>query len=444
MEVLVALFWHFVAYFHSWKGSAALVIAAVLIYKLRPRWQKKSKSNTKAILPLRRYDCEGSSRLESLRSLDGDDQSASVKGLLVYPLKSCKGIEVPIARVDKTGFRFDRLFSFAECKGGNWRIITQREYSKLALIETELWLPDSSHAEQYEKSSGEKKSCATEMRTAPSNVTKQETGHDGEPTPSGHSHAIDRVRDVRANGGFLLVRFAFEDDVTTLRVPLCPTPERAAAKKYRPENLSVWIDTPKAIDVTSEIKSSDVERLQRFLGVKHSLGLFRMDESNLRTITRSLPKDLPDEHFEVGLADAFPVHLINIASVRELNMSMDPQIEIKNLDVGRFRANIIVSAPAYEEDSWKRVCIGNTIYHVACRTARCPLANVDQETGVMARHEPLRTLKRTRVVDEGAKPHAVLGLSMIPLGRLGKASICVEDQVEVMKTGEHFYEKMFK
>ncbi|KXT01609.1 hypothetical protein AC578_8019 [Pseudocercospora eumusae] len=407
MELLIALFWHFVAYFHSWKGSTALVIAAVLIHKFRPRWQKKSEANTNAILPLRRYDCEGGSRLESIRSVDEDDRAASVEALFVYPLKSCKGIEVPIARVGKTGFKFDRLFSFAERKDGRWGIITQREYPKLALIETELWL--------------------------------SECNEDLSPSPP-----IDRVRDVRANGGFLLVRFAFEDTVTTLRVPLCPTLERAAAKKYRPENLSVWLDTPKAIDVTSEIRSSEVEMLRRFLGMKHSLGLFRMDESNLRTITRSLPKDLPDEHFEVGLADAFPVHLINIASVRELDMSMESQIETEALDVGRFRANIIVSAPAYEEDSWKRVRIGNTIYHAACRTARCPLANVDQDTGVMARHEPLRTLKRTRVVDEGAKPHAVLGLSMIPLGRLGKASVCVGDQVEVMEMGEHFYEKMFK
>ncbi|KXT08573.1 hypothetical protein AC579_10425 [Pseudocercospora musae] len=435
MEVLVALYWHFVAYFRSWKGSTALVIAAVVMYKFRARWPKKSQSNTKAILPRRRCDCEGSSRVQSIRGADEQDQSASVTGLFVYPLKSCEGIQVPMASVEKTGFKFDRLFSFAECKDdGNWGVITQREYPKLALIETEIWLPDSHHGQRYE-----------EIRPASSsNVTGQETGYSEILPPSAPSPPIDRVRDVRANGGFLLVRFAFEDDVTTLRVPLFPTPERAAAKKYRPESLSVWIDTPKAIDVTSEIKSTDVEMLRRFLGMKHSLRLFRMDESNLRTITRSLPKDLPDEHFEVGLADAFPVHLMNIASVRELSMSMESHTETQALDVGRFRANIVVSAPAYAEDSWKRVRIGNTIYHAACRTARCPLANVDQETGVMARHEPLRTLKRTRVVDEGAKPHAVLGLSMIPLGRLGKASIRVGDQVEVMEMGEHFYEKMFE
>ncbi|EME79842.1 uncharacterized protein MYCFIDRAFT_58816 [Pseudocercospora fijiensis CIRAD86] len=421
MHVLIALFWHFVAYFHSWKGAAALLTAAVLVRKLRPR---RSTSSTEAILPLRRYDCEGNSRLESIRLLDEDDRSPSVAGLFVYPLKSCKGIEVPIARVGKTGFKFDRLFAFAEFNDGRWKIITQREYPKLALIETELWVPGPSHTQQDEDSTHEKESGVTLSPEA--------------------SPAIDRVRDVRANGGFLLAHFSFENNTVIIRIPLCPTPERATAKKYRTESLSVWIDTPKAIDVTSEIKSSNVERLRRFLGAKHSLGLFRMDQRNLRTITRSLPRDLPDEHFEVGLADAFPVHLINIASVRELNKNMDSEAEAEDLHIGRFRANIIINADAYEEDFWKRVRIGNTIYHAACRTARCPLANVDQDTGVMARHEPLRTLRRTRVVDEGAKPHAVLGLSMIPLGRLGQASICVGDQVEVLETGEHVYEKMFQ
>jgi uncharacterized protein YcbX len=119
----------------------------------------------------------------------------------------------------------------------------------------------------------------------------------------------------------------------------------------------------------------------------------------------------------------------------------------------RFRANIYVSgAPAFAEDQWKRIMLGqagdpgdvasDSEFHVACRTARCALPNVDPESGLRDREEPQSTLKKNRVVDEGAKPHAVLGLSMIPLFKRGWLK--VGDQVEVIESGEHVYEKMFK
>lgn len=57
------------------------------------------------------------------------------------------------------------------------------------------------------------------------------------------------------------------------------------------------------------------------------------------------------------------------------------------------------------------------------------------------RHEPATTLTRTRQVDEAAKPHPCLGLSIIPMFERGVVRI--GDEVTVLETGEHYYQKMF-
>eukprot|EP00981_Chlorochromonas_danica_P003671 scaffold681_cov173-Ochromonas_danica.AAC.34 len=54
-----------------------------------------------------------------------------VKGLYVYPIKSCKGIKVGSVEVTKRGFKFDRWFMIVDHKNS---FITQRKYRKMALI----------------------------------------------------------------------------------------------------------------------------------------------------------------------------------------------------------------------------------------------------------------------------------------------------------------------
>lgn len=57
------------------------------------------------------------------------------------------------------------------------------------------------------------------------------------------------------------------------------------------------------------------------------------------------------------------------------------------------------------------------------------------------RNEPGTTLKRTRQVDEGAKPHPSLGLSIIPL--FERSVFRIGDDIKVLETGEHYYQNMF-
>ncbi|KAK2635218.1 hypothetical protein Ddye_030010 [Dipteronia dyeriana] len=61
--------------------------------------------------------------------------SAKVSSILVYPIKSCRGISVSQSPLTPTGFRWDRQWVLVNNKGMAY---TQRNESKLALVQVEL------------------------------------------------------------------------------------------------------------------------------------------------------------------------------------------------------------------------------------------------------------------------------------------------------------------
>lgn len=221
------------------------------------------------------------------------DQKAQIKALFTYPVKSCRGVELAASEVGPTGLKYDRLFTFAQLVSTpdksrtasaidgvedvsadwkhQWRFITQREFPRLALLETELWVPEPS----------------TKKKAVSKPATKE-----------------DCDQSWTANGGRLILRFPFGPDfnpmglrteTVTIALPLSPTEQRAVEKNYSLETLSIWKDSPQAINITGEIASDDLAKLKYFLGVSNPLGLFRVDQNNKRAVTRSLPKDRPGE-----------------------------------------------------------------------------------------------------------------------------------------------------
>ncbi|XP_074268944.1 uncharacterized protein LOC141592238 [Silene latifolia] len=74
--------------------------------------------------------------------------AAKVKSIVIYPIKSCRGISVLQAPVTSTGFRWDRQWVIVNEKG---RMYTQRVAPNLALVEIEL--PNEAFAEGWEPSS---------------------------------------------------------------------------------------------------------------------------------------------------------------------------------------------------------------------------------------------------------------------------------------------------
>lgn len=106
------------------------------------------------------------------------------------------------------------------------------------------------------------------------------------------------------------------------------------------------------------------------------------------------------------------------------------------LNALRFRANIYITGPpAFHEDNWAKANIGNTPYHVSCRTTRCKLPNVDPATGIADRNEPGTTLNGYRVIDAGSNK-ACLGMQITPLA---DGHVKVGDAIDLLETGEHFF-----
>lgn len=114
----------------------------------------------------------------------------------------------------------------------------------------------------------------------------------------------------------------------------------------------------------------------------------------------------------VSFADDYPLLLTNEASLFDLvQRSTDQEISM-----ARFRANLVVQGlPAWDENLWREVTIGEVPFAVAGGCERCVVTSVDQTTG--ERHpanEPIRTLSLFR---RNARGRPVFGVNLIPLSR---------------------------
>lgn len=94
---------------------------------------------------------------------------------------------------------------------------------------------------------------------------------------------------------------------------------------------------------------------------------------------------------QVGFADGFPFLLISQASLDDLNGRLPEPVEMR-----RFRPNLVVGGcEPYEEDSWRRIRIGELSFRVVKPCSRCPIPTIDPDTGVRG-PEPIRTLMTYR------------------------------------------------
>lgn len=134
---------------------------------------------------------------------------------------------------------------------------------------------------------------------------------------------------------------------------------------------------------------------------------------------------LPGE--TVSFADGFPLLLTTTASLDALN-SLVAQGEHAGegpLPMNRFRPNVVVAGtPAWAEDGWSRLAVGEVLFRVAKACGRCVVTTTDQGTGERG-HEPLSSLGRHRRL--GGK--LVFGQNLVPLSR---GTIRVGDQVRIL------------
>lgn len=129
----------------------------------------------------------------------------------------------------------------------------------------------------------------------------------------------------------------------------------------------------------------------------------------------------------VSFADACPYLLIGESSLEDLNLKLE-----KTIPMNRFRPNIVFDGGApFAEDDWKKIRIGETIFHLVKPCARCVMTTIDQAKGVLNGVEPLKTLAGYRIPKRSVKKKILFGQYMI--AEKAGETVKVGDEVEVVE-----------
>lgn len=425
-------------YLISFALTAAAVVAGALLFVVVLGDEGKEPPPKGC----KRLGLVGKSNLKDQYSKDHavDQQTSRVKALVIYPIKSCRPVELDHAKVIPTGLEYDRQFTFAQLKSNaslertthEWHFITQREAPNLAQVKTELWVPDSDASDYDPKGEWVQNGGCIHVRFP-------------------FTPEIDfSVDGLAAFVNLLRAKWAAKDwtaqSERSFRIPYNPTSSRIKQKRYTTEPMRIWKEWPHALNMETEISSDALKKLRYCLGLSNPITLFRSDPTQPREVFRCAPrKDTGDVSYQpiVSMQDAYPLHILALSSIRDVDSKVSSGTPFRGeLDALRFRANIYTTGTAaFDEDSWKRVKIGSTggEYHISCRTARCTLPNVDPITGIKDRNEPRKAMSAYRKIDEGVPNEPCLGMQAVPMSQ--EAEISVGDEIEILQRGEHFYIK---
>jgi uncharacterized protein YcbX len=133
-----------------------------------------------------------------------------------------------------------------------------------------------------------------------------------------------------------------------------------------------------------------------------------------------------DDH--VSFADGYPFLMIGENSLADLNSRLSEAVPMN-----RFRPNFVVTgAEGFAEDGWKKVRIGETVFHVVKPCARCVMTTIEQATGEKDGKEPLKTLASFRIPKRSVKKKILFGQNLI--AETPGGVMRVGDKVEVLET----------
>ncbi|EGR3255353.1 flavodoxin [Vibrio parahaemolyticus] len=154
--------------------------------------------------------------------------------------------------------------------------------------------------------------------------------------------------------------------------------------KMQETPATVWKDTFTAYTTTDDAD----DWFSQVLGQRVEL-LFSGEQSN--RVRENLGQN-------VSFADGYPVLVISQASLEELNKRSSEQ---HSMD--QFRTNLVVSdTKPFEEDSWKRIRIGEVEFESLKPCERCILTTINTQRGTFRESkEPLKTLQQFRANEPG-------------------------------------------
>lgn len=147
--------------------------------------------------------------------------------------------------------------------------------------------------------------------------------------------------------------------------------------------VAVWDDTIDAFEVSTEAS----DWFTKLLGFPARL-VYMPEESK-----RKIDPDYAISGQEItSFSDAYPFLIIGQSSLDDLNTRLPVKVSIN-----RFRPNFVfANGEAFEEDFWRDFRIGNLSFVGVKPCDRCVMTTVDQEKGIVAGKDPLKTLAKYR------------------------------------------------
>ncbi|XP_072929989.1 mitochondrial amidoxime reducing component 2 [Epargyreus clarus] len=233
----------------------------------------------------------------------------------------------------------------------------------------------------------------------------------------------------------LLVRPTVKSSILTLRhVDMEPLYVNLAEviELQKPFKATVWTCTVPVLDCGREASEWFSKLLNR-ADIKFRLVYY----SNQKCRELRDPANIKYYKFrdtDTGaLPDESSFNLINKASIDDLNSRLgDVQVDHRY-----FRPNFTVKGPIiYDEDKWKFVKIGESVFEVLKPCTRCIMTTIDPETGIRnPKTEPLEMLRSYRLMEDpverkfaGNSPR--MGIQMALRSGIGK-TINLHDDVYV-------------
>ncbi len=184
-----------------------------------------------------------------------------------------------------------------------------------------------------------------------------------------------------------LIQPAIRDGVLTVTAPNMPEISLVADDTGKRYDVAIWNDICVGVDQGDAV----AQWFSTFLEM--ACRVVYMPEDSVRQVN---PQYATREQDQVAFPDGYPFLLTTEASLADLNVRMP-----EPLPMNRFRPNIVLEGTLpYVEDTWRKIWIGEVLFHIVKTCERCPVTTTDQATAVVGK-EPLRTLATYRRTQKG-------------------------------------------
>jgi hypothetical protein len=247
----------------------------------------------------------------------------TVKAMFVYPLKSCAAVELDDSEILRAGMKYDRQFTLGQYVTSlpstdgkvvsEWHFMTMRKFPRLAKVQTEIWIPDSSAPGYSENGEYVKSDGCLVVRF---------------PFSPDSDFSLDGLKNW---GKIIAGKFSRSGEpMLEFKVPFNPSVEYIKSKGIKSRELRIWKDAPQALDFASEVDPEIMAKLKYTLGTSNPVTLFRIDNAKPREVMKCAPKKA-DVGFQtvIGMQDSVSVNICSFRTNQQSELSLltnDPSV----------------------------------------------------------------------------------------------------------------------